>query len=518
MRILILFILSISNLLTCSLGDSVTQSLGDSEHQFHLSQVSIADSLYKSYLPQHNFEEVKAAVDFFELEVDETDDILLIYNCARAHYYHAVGLTERDDIIGVCEHYLRALELMETNFKKEDLDYEMLKFNTLTCNRLGRLFSKLNNIKLSTRKYEKALRYTEKINDTLLKAILYKEMGDAYMMSDSLDSALYYYEKSLNETSHPINTLDVQKSVARILYKKGDKKNAYKLLKNNLDKLDNYSAKYSYYTVLGDMYYRDKEYDSAICFYQQAMESSDKQTLMASIVTLNSIYDSINDYEKKAYYDSIFWKLYSDDIVRNYDMSKLYNVYNEYIERVRKLDEDKGSEYITKIAVSVSLSALIIVIFLICRNVRHNNKLHNQINDRDNTIKEIKKQIAVGKKSKKTSVFEIYHKTSIGDKIINMKHPNIEELTDDELALLLETANLSLNNIINILHETYPKLNKFDLYYICLTLLNVDNSKMIYLLGRNRKTIWERKNRIKNIMGLKKNDDIFMFLLSKYLK
>ena len=104
MRILILFILSISNLLTCSLVDSVTQSLVDSEHQFHLLQVSIADSLYKSYLPQHNFEEVKAAVDFFELDIDETDDILLIYNCARAHYYHAVGLTERDDIIGACEH------------------------------------------------------------------------------------------------------------------------------------------------------------------------------------------------------------------------------------------------------------------------------------------------------------------------------------------------------------------------------------------------------------------------------
>ena len=33
--------------------------------------------------------------------------------CAKAHYYHAVGLTEKDDIVGACEHYLIALEIME---------------------------------------------------------------------------------------------------------------------------------------------------------------------------------------------------------------------------------------------------------------------------------------------------------------------------------------------------------------------------------------------------------------------
>ena len=226
MRILILFILSISNLLTCSLVDSVTQSLGDSEHQFHLSQVSIADSLYKSYLPQHNFEEVKAAVDFFELEIDETDDILLIYNCARAHYYHAVGLTERDDIIGACEHYLRALELMETNFATQnlsDLDYDKTRFMALINIRLGELFLSENYCEISIDRYKEAQRYANLYDGVINEANILKSIGNAYQLSNNYDSALYYYTESLRLNSDDINKLDIDKNIAFIMFNKGEK-------------------------------------------------------------------------------------------------------------------------------------------------------------------------------------------------------------------------------------------------------------------------------------------------------
>ncbi len=33
---------------------------------FHESQIRKADFLYKNYLPQYNFEEVKAAMEFFD--------------------------------------------------------------------------------------------------------------------------------------------------------------------------------------------------------------------------------------------------------------------------------------------------------------------------------------------------------------------------------------------------------------------------------------------------------------------
>jgi hypothetical protein len=42
---------------------------------FYESQIRIADSLYKNYLPQSNFEEVKAAMEFFDsLRLSKTTD------------------------------------------------------------------------------------------------------------------------------------------------------------------------------------------------------------------------------------------------------------------------------------------------------------------------------------------------------------------------------------------------------------------------------------------------------------
>lgn len=89
------------------------------------------------------------------------------FSCAKAHYYHAVGLTEKDDLVGACEHYLIALEIMEDDdlikshrdtktqrhkgkglcdsadlrlcdFNKED--YEKIRFMALIYTRLGKLF------------------------------------------------------------------------------------------------------------------------------------------------------------------------------------------------------------------------------------------------------------------------------------------------------------------------------------------------------------------------------------------
>ena len=50
-----------------------------------------------------------------------------LLTAAKAHYYHAVGLTERDDIVGACEHYLTALEIMEPLVETSPLWHPMAK-------------------------------------------------------------------------------------------------------------------------------------------------------------------------------------------------------------------------------------------------------------------------------------------------------------------------------------------------------------------------------------------------------
>ena len=115
-----------------SQSDCLSDSATLRPYDFYESQIRLADSLYKNYLPQYNFEEVKKAMEFFDSvqlsavsrqrrglfnKKADNKNILIaesrLLTAAKAHYYHAVGLTERDDIIGACEHYLRALEIME---------------------------------------------------------------------------------------------------------------------------------------------------------------------------------------------------------------------------------------------------------------------------------------------------------------------------------------------------------------------------------------------------------------------
>ena len=46
--------------------DSQVFNFSDSQILYYESQIRLADSLYKNYLPQYNFEEVKKAVEFFD--------------------------------------------------------------------------------------------------------------------------------------------------------------------------------------------------------------------------------------------------------------------------------------------------------------------------------------------------------------------------------------------------------------------------------------------------------------------
>lgn len=49
----------------------------------------------------------------------------------------------------------------------------------------------------------------------------YKCLGNSYQLYDVPDSALYYYNESLEANSEIPNSLDVEKCMAQILFDKG---------------------------------------------------------------------------------------------------------------------------------------------------------------------------------------------------------------------------------------------------------------------------------------------------------
>ena len=490
---------------TQKLSNSATQNLSNLEYS-----ILLAEALYKNYLPQSNFDDVKAIVDYIETETSPNSTLIIPdYLRAKAHYYHAVGLGERNDVAESCEHYLKALEMMS---EIKTLDNEQTRFLYLIYTRLGELFFNEQYCDIAIVKFRLALKYALQLNNDNSVARILKFIGSVYQLTGEVDSALYYFNKSLNTCYNPINNLDIEKNIAQILFKKGEKDSAYAIIKDNIEKIDNYDAKYSYYAILGEFYYYDKRYDSAILYMEQSLESQFFYTQLNVARRLSAIYDSLYDYEKKTYYDNIISKFSIDNINRNADNAKIQNVYDKYKKRKNEREELRYRQNVYIIVCSLIILTFIIIMFIRHRFKLNHKELLETIDSKEKTISEFKDKLSEVNKTNDNINFEAFHNSSICQKIINRKPSDFTTLSDGELALLLDAADKNLDNFTKKLKDRYPKLKKDDFYYICLLLLNIEKNKFQYLLGRNRKTIWERLNKIKIIMNICDNDDLHIFM------
>ena len=619
---------------------------------YYEKQIHIADSLYKNYLPQYNFEEVKAAMEFFDsLQLSKTTDnrqrttdfvhrifpnkrqrtictvpepvegttlgastgsatayprtvdcypLSVDFSCAKAHYYHAVGLTEKDDIVGACEHYLIALEIMEEDdlikrhkdaktqrrkvLKKQrndekalcdsvtlrlcdsnKEDYEKIRFVALIYTRLGRLFLNENYCDLAIAKYSKALKYVEMIDERSFKADLLKFLGNSYQLSNNADSALYYYNESLKCNSSLNNKLDVEKNIAQILFYKGERDSAYRLINDNLDKLEGYAAKYSYYQILGEMYHSDNSYDSAIKYLNLSMCATNKHTILASSNILTTIYDSIGNINLKFFYDSISLSILSSNHNKSIYKTKLQNVYSEYENRkqVREIEKEKieSRKHIVKyLIISLSFTLVLVYIIFVLRHryrkdkIKYDKKIFNmnsEISEKNVEIENGKQTISVinselenlTKKYDKLSNDYISNKKELektlsrkvtkndiknfcncenSKKILanidniknsNLKINNLAALTNKELRQLLDDADICLYDFTATITNKYPKLNDEDLYCICLLLLNIKGPTIAALLGKEYNSVWSRIKKIYSIIGINSKENLHNIFL-----
>ena len=512
---------------------------------YYEKQIHIADSLYKNYLPQYNFEEVKAAMEFFDslrLTTDNsqqttdfvhwwttdngqqttdifhrsktksctsdayprtvdccplTVDIDFIY--AKAHYYHAVGLTERDDIVGACEHYLTALEIMEEDdlikrhkdaktqrrkvLKKQrndektlcdsvtlrlcdsDEDYEKIRFIALIYTRLGRLFYDENYCDLAILKYKKALKHYNIINDTTFVSYTYKSLGNSYQLDGKYDSALYHYNKSLKLSHNLTNKIDVDKSIALILFNKGKKDSAYIMITNNLNMIDNINVRHSYYNTLGEMFVEDKEYDSAVYYLTKSINSNISDIKLNSAIKLSAIYDSIGDYEKKAYYDGIISKISINDVNKSLKNNKIQDVYDKYKERKAEKEKIKSRTRTKVIAKSLSLLIIVsfVIIILIWHKSKRKDRIHQEsLNEKNRCIankeeiisrtnEEIKRKESEIKKlveiieSLKSDINSLKDDAVIKEEEISDKKTDIKKMENDLSAKEMELKRLQEN-------------------------------------------------------------------------
>lgn len=175
-----------------AMGDTVLNPWERS--RFHLM---LAELLYKNDYTQNNRAELLAATAYYDsIAGRHPFDAPLAYLQARAHYMDGVGWYEQDSIVPACQAYLKALQVMESHFKDDEMNRNMIRFMGLINSRLSELFFFNEGYAAAIETSKKMLYYYLKIgeNERVLKA--YKRIGNCYSSISQNDSALFYMNKA----------------------------------------------------------------------------------------------------------------------------------------------------------------------------------------------------------------------------------------------------------------------------------------------------------------------------------
>ena len=257
-------------------------------------------------------------------------------------------------------------------------DYEKIRFMALIYTRLGELFYNENYYEIALNMFKRSHHYIKLTNGNMSEKNILRNIGNTYHLSNNLDSALCYYNKSLLVCNDLTSRLDVEKSIAQVLYYKGEKDSAYNLIKNNLDKIEDYIPKFAYYATLGDMFYGDMKYDSAIYYLEKSVLSNDFYTKYLSSSELSAIYDSLDNQKMKSYYDNMALKLSNNIINSSVEKNSLLTVYNAYKQRMHKkemLGKQRKIKQFYAILANVLILSIVVIVLIRYRSKRKEKEI-----------------------------------------------------------------------------------------------------------------------------------------------
>lgn len=463
----------------------------------------------------------------------------------------ADSLRDAGNITAAAKNCFEMIEMVEKNVKKKNLTEDHRKRLVNAYARLGDFFKDHTYPKIAALKYKKSLRWNEALNNDDIGSHLLKMIGMSYMYFNA-DSALYYFDECVKTYPNHLNKIDIDKVIANhLFYEKNERDSAMQIVRNNFNIIEHEHVRYSYYSIYGEMLYEEKQYDSAIYYLEQAMNSSYFFTRLCSASVLSQVYDSIGDYEKKAYYDDITAKHSIERVENESDVSELMDLYNIHKANMLEIKKNQTKKKVTIILTPIILIVAALIILRISRNKKRVNNLSSIIDERDKEIQDIrfKQSLVEGKIKKKNaeiqkqaeiikeqeqkistindrleksnskkSDLDSYRNSETCIKIMSLikenHDPETAALSQEEFTSLVETANLHLNDFIDDLSQNFPRLKNEDLYYICLTMLNLSDKQISSLFGVAYSTIKTRKTKIATILDME-NEDLYKYFIDK---
>ena len=545
----------------------------DSNETFdnHYAHLLLAELLYKNDYAQTNREALLAAVAYFDSLVRQAPPLKggwgdsrhalnqkgnPAFLSARAHYINGVGYYEQDSVVEACREYIRALEIMESHFDEKDLVGEKARFMALAYTHLTQLFSDQYLSEQAICFGKLAIVYYQKYNATPwhMSWMLY-EIGAQYEMNGIFDSADYYYqkgEKILPDTNN-LAYRDLDSRLAFLSYVLSHSyENSLVRLKTLLVRAESEKEYFSRCLSIGEIYYHEKQYDSALVYlgkvYNDSQSVGAKKQAAEWLIEIckeqgkdNEVIDYANFLvpyanmsENQSHLKSQLTEQY-----HNYEQEKYENRYRKQLRRISKL--------IVVVLVSLAfLSSIVLVIHFVQRRKHKCLKLQKEAAEkqleseryshemqqkalsgkliRSNEALRVQKEeqkkllleLQARQKQKDWSRLDDFMDEDICKEILALlqgKEIKREAKRDDYPELHLGTSQLSrldmavekhFNGFRKTLADIFPKISSDEMSQCQLYLLNLEDVQIAHLLACDYSTVKKRSVKLKKAFGTEK--------------
>ena len=533
----------------------------------HYTQLLVSELLYKNDCAQTNRKDLLKAVSYFDSLVcmtppfkgvperagvsthtrNRNDDIAFLD--ARAHYINGVGYYERDSVVEACKEYLKALEVMEGRFEEKDLTGKRAKFMTYTNNRLGDMFSDRFMMEPAIVCYKHSYDYSvvSPISSYSISIAL-NRIGRLYDMKGDKDSANYYYSQALAEMPDSTNLYyrDIVSTRALLSYQLTHQAEVpLTRLKQMAVLAEDDEERLTRYLLVGNIYYEEGLYDSALLYLEPVMENKENRFLQIQVANyLRTIYDSLENREK-AEECMRYLALRNEKGAENSAMvSQLSEMFKAHMSQKQEKEAKTKRKVAVKktLGIVIPIAVALALAIVVLAKVRSKKLLKQQQEEADKVLEETEQQhrmqqAAMSGRLKKSNeevrelkdqikqmddlaansemaasfneepicrlIMERVHdgqfKSKIDCDIYKSYALDKQQLLDLRMAVDRHFSQFTLR-----LRKAYPKLTSIDIDYCCLYLLNLTYADVSALMQRAYNTVVERDGKIQKIIGSEK--------------
>lgn len=511
-----------------AIGDTVLNPWECS--RFHLM---LSELLYKNDYSQDNRTELLAAMAYYDSLADcHPNDATLVYLQARAHYMDGVGWYELDSIVPACQAYLRALQVMESHFKDDELDRNMIRFMGLINTRLASLFFYNDAVKQSIETSRKSLLYFENLGHqkSIVNALML--VGRCYGLDNSNDSAFVYFKKAQSvaeKNGFQKSQFNAMVELGPLYYEKGLKDSAFIILHEALSNCMIKDDSLATCMGLGQLFYKEHNYDSAIFYLEQSVKRETFDTETASADLLHDSYMALGDKDKASHYGEMYKKNMIHYSAKSTKKIEVITLYGKYMQQQQETHQTHMfGRYLRHTMIVVCLLVLCMAyLFLYGRfaerkSAMTQSQLSGKIKVANQLVKEQEAIITTQREKlemlcqKKKPDFETVYVSFLQEPIcrhilsvfqdenitVGLRCPAYEKLalSLEQKQQFWKAVDYYFPQFFSILAKQYPRLTTSDGRYACFYLLDINDGQIAVLMGVSYQSVWKRSKKMKEIM------------------